>query len=147
MKMQKYIHIILSLILIVSNLSVAFSMHLCQGTVEKIKLNHLDNESCKMQKADACCSSVNDDNCNTKDKNDDDNCCIDLAYADDIQTQQIVKIFTFSAIAFEKFPKVQLIEFPKEIPKRVQKKSLDDYIASNAPPIYLLHRKLVFYQS
>ena len=151
MKMQKYIRVILSLILIVSNLSVAFSMHFCGGKIEQIKLNHLDNKVCKMQMPTSCCSDKEEANhCEVpsdKEKDKTDDCCTDLAYTDEIQQQQVVKILKVSPIIFEEFPLILSFEFPEVKNHSTSKQTLDFYVESNAPPIYILHQQLVVYEA
>lgn len=148
MKMQKYIRILLALVLIVSNLSVAFSMHLCQGSVEKIKLNHLDNEKCKMEVKSSCCSDKKEVNhCETKSDEKNDDCCQDLSLSDEIKTQQIVPVFKISPITFDENQVYISFDFPDEITSISTLKFLDSYIDSNAPPIYILHSQLVIYEA
>ena len=150
MKMQNYIRFVLSLLLIVSNLSVAFSMHFCQGQVENVKLNHLDNKVCRMQMPTSCCAEKEEKkHCEIPEEKEEtkDDCCKDLAYADDIQDQQTVDILKVSPIIFEEFPTIQYVEFSVENSITTFKKYLDFYIESNAPPIYILHKQQIFYES
>ena len=139
----------LSLVLVVSNLGVAFSMHFCQGQVEMVKLNHLDNKVCKMKQQTSCCAVKKEANhCELPQKEEqDDDCCKDLAYAEDLQDQIGVDIFKISPIDFailQTLFKVEILEF-------YQVKSvtspLDFYVQSNAPPIYILHKQLVLYEA
>lgn len=151
MKMQKYIRVILSLILILSNLSVAFSMHFCGGQIEQIKLNHLDNKVCKMQVPTSCCSDKQEVNhCETPNQkesnNKDEDCCKDLAIADELQQQQIVKVLKILPIIFEEFSTIQYFEFPDVDSKITSKQTLDFYVESNAPPIYKLNQQFIFYE-
>ncbi|MBQ0148335.1 MAG: hypothetical protein KBS93_07825 [Flavobacteriaceae bacterium] len=149
MKMQKYIRILLSLVLIISNLSVAFSMHFCQGQVEKVQLNHLDNKVCKMQQLASCCETKQTANhCKTsKENNLDEDCCKDLAYAEDFQDQIAIKVFKISPIDFFVAPTILKVVFPLDLNKTGCITPLDFYIESNAPPIYILHKQLVLYEA
>ena len=151
MKMQKYIRVFLSLILIISNLSVAFSMHFCGGQIEQIKINHLDNKVCKMQMPTSCCADKEEANhCeipSDKEKEKTDDCCTDLAYTEDIQQQQIVKILKVYPIVFEQYPLVLSSNFPDLKLQIKSKNVLDFYVESNAPPIYILHHQLVVYEA
>ncbi len=150
MKMQKYIRVILSFILVLSNLSVAFSMHLCQGNIEEIKFSQHQKKDCKQHEKPSCCAKEETNNrCDThhtKHKENDD-CCKDLAYLDDLQDQQTVEIFRFSPILFE----VKTIDFIIDpfVDELVslQLNFLDSYIESNAPPIYILNNQLVLYEA
>ncbi|MBS7334303.1 HYC_CC_PP family protein [Faecalibacter bovis] len=149
MKMQNYIRFVLSLLLIVSNLSVAFSMHFCQGQVENVKLNHFDNKICKMQMPTSCCAEKKETkHCEIPEEKPekDDDCCKDIAYADDLQDQQTVDVLKVNPIVFQEFPVVKEIEFSVKDSVITFQKYLDFYVESNAPPIYILHKKLVFYE-
>lgn len=150
MKMQNYIRVVLSLLLVVSNLSVAFSMHFCQGQVENVKLNHFDNKVCKMQMPTSCCAEKEETkHCEipVEKKDNKDDCCKDLAYADELQDQQTVDVLKVSPIVFQEFPVIQMFEFLTENSTTTFQKYLDFYVESNAPPIYILHKKLVFYEA
>lgn len=148
MKMQRYIRIILSFILILSNLSVAFSMHFCGGQVEEIKLSKLENEVCKMEMKASCCADTKPkDHCTDHKDESKDDCCHDKAYAEDLQHQQTANIFKISPLIFQEFKPIQLFEFNTISPVAAQKQFLDFYVASNAPPIYIIYRQLVFYEA
>lgn len=151
MNSQKYIRIILSFILILSNLSVAFSMHFCQGMIEEVKLNHIDNNACKIEIQTACCPPKAEENshCEFPEENskDQDDCCSDVAYSDDIQKQQTVKVLKITPVIFVVTSlETKLDEF-LEIRNSFVQTYLDSYVESNAPPIYILHRQLVLYEA
>ena len=148
--MQKYIRIILSFILILSNLSVAFSMHLCQGEIEEIKFSHQDKKVCKINEKPTCCAKNEQNKCDTshaqhKEK---DDCCKDLAYLDDLQDQHSAEVFRISPIVFDVYKIDLAIDTTFIEVKSVKKRSiLDSYIESNAPPIYILNSQLVLYEA
>lgn len=148
MKMNQYIKYILSLVLIFSNLSVAFSMHLCKGEVREIKLNHLDNNHCEMNVAKSCCPSKVDKNCEIPkgDKEEQGDCCVDLAYTDHNGFKQIVTILELTPIHYVSFETLK-VDFPV-IPNSEENKLnfLDFYVASNAPPNYIINSQLTFYE-
>ncbi|WP_322970620.1 HYC_CC_PP family protein [Faecalibacter sp. LW9] len=147
MKMQTYIRVMLSLLLIVSNLGVAFSMHFCQGQVERIKLNHFDNQVCKMQMPTSCCAEKNESkHCEIPAEDKDDDCCKDLAYADELQQQHSVDVLKITPIDYAILASVLKIEIPFEIHSKLVDSILDSYVESNAPPIYILHQQLVLYE-
>ena len=145
MKMQRYIRVILSFILILSNLSVAFSMHFCGGQVEEIKLSKLENEVCKMEMKASCCADAKP-KADHEDESKDD-CCHDQAYAEDLQNQHTSEIFRISPIIFQDFKPIQLFQFCVITPILAQKQFLDFYVESNAPPIYITYNQLVFYEA
>lgn len=149
MKMQHYIKYVLSIILIFSNLSYAFSMHFCQGEMEQVKLNHLDNNSCEMEMTTSCCPPKSESNhCEISqgETEEDDDCCKDISYSDKFvekQTVKIQKLFPISFIASE----ILQIRIPiqdEEVSN--QSNFLDFYVASNAPPNYILNSQLTFYE-
>lgn len=149
MKMQKYIRIILALVLIISNLSVAFSMHLCQGSVEEIKLNYFGKEIHHTEQKSSCCADKKVvKHCkNSEEEVMKDDCCQDLSISDEIQTQQYVPVFKLSSITFSEIPVVRTFEFPDVIDSISSFKFLDSYTESNAPPIYILHSQLIVYEA
>lgn len=149
MKMQQYIRIVLSFILILSNLNVAFSMHLCQGQIEEVKLAQIDKKVCKLDEKPSCCAvKAETDQCeDSNEKNAKDDCCEEKAYAEDLQDLLKVDVLKLSPIFFE----VNLIDFNFDynIDKNTSNRLsiLDSYIESNAPPIYILFHKLMLYEA
>ena len=147
MKMQTYIRVVLSLLLIVSNLGVAFSMHFCQGQIEMVKLNHLDNKVCKMQKPTSCCAEKEEiKHCEIPQEEKQDDCCKDLAYADDLQHQNSVDILKITPVDFAVLAVILKIDLPFVNQTKAIYALLDSYVESNAPPIYILHQQLVLYE-
>ena len=145
--MHNYIRFVLSLILIISNLSVAFSMHLCEGRIERVKLNHLDNETCKMQKPVSCCAvKAEAKHCELPEEKEDKDCCKDVAYQEDLQDQQAAEITKISPITF-----LEVVQFIlNEIAVENEEFTTHDFnfhVAANAPPIYLVHQQLLFYEA
>lgn len=150
MKMQHYIKYVLAIILIFSNLNYAFSMHFCQGEVEQIKLNHFDKNSCKMKEEMACCSpkEKQTNHCETSNEftSQHKDCCKDVSYSDKFvekQTVKIQKIVPISFIAVEVL-QLQLPVINDEVNNQLN--FLDFYVASNAPPNYILNSQLTFYE-
>lgn len=147
MKMHAYIRFVLSLLLIISNLSVAFSMHLCEGKIERVKLNHLDNQTCKMQKPVSCCAVKEEvKHCATPVEEKDEDCCKDIAYQDDFQDQQSVEIVKISPVSFLEFSQPNLNEFLFDQHVSTAH-NFEFYVVCNAPPIYLVHQQLIFYEA
>ena len=127
-------------------------MHLCQGVVEEVKLNHSRHKICKQDEKPSCCATKPvqkhcEDSENISLENQDKDCCNEQALADDIQDQQTVKVFEISPIIFN----VQQIslDFTSLLIDYSSHKlsNLDFYVASNAPPIYILNRQLVLYEA
>ena len=150
MKMQQYIKYVLSVVLIFSNLSYAFSMHFCQGVVEQVTMNHLDNNSCEMEASTSCCPPKTEKkHCelpeNNKSKKDD--CCKDISYSDKLVEKQTVKIQKLVPISFIA---AEVLQIQSPLVNEVvsnQSNFLDFYVASNAPPNYILNSQLTFYEA
>ena len=146
--MHNYIRFVLSLILIISNLSVAFSMHLCEGRIERVKLNHLDNESCKMQKPVSCCAvKAETKHCEIPEEKEDKDCCKDVAYQEDLQNQLGVDVLKITPVDLAILHSIFKIEIPEFQHTNNFNAPLDFYVQSNAPPIYILHQQLVLYEA
>ena len=149
MKMQQYIKYVLSVVLIFSNLSYAFSMHFCQGVVEQVKLNHLDNNSCEIEVSTSCCPPKEDPtHCEIPEGENQkkDDCCKDVSYSDKIVDKQVVKIqklIPINLFATEVL-QIQIPLVNDEVNNH--SKFLDFYVASNAPPNYILNSQLTFYE-
>ncbi|WP_413533302.1 HYC_CC_PP family protein [Empedobacter brevis] len=143
--MQQYIKYVLSLVLIFSNLSYAFSMHLCQGVVEQVKLNHLDNNSHETETSKSCCAAKKKSSHCEKSKKKDD-CCKDISSSDKVVEKQIVKIQKLIPITFlaSEILKIGIPILNDEINNQFN--LLDFYVASNAPPNYILNSQLTFYE-
>ncbi len=149
MKMQQYIKYVLSVVLIFSNLSYAFSMHFCQDQMEEIRLNHLDNNSCETKTKSSCCPPKSERNhCEIPEGENKkkDNCCKDISYSDKVVKKQTVKIQELVPIEFlaSEILQIQLPNSDEDIKKSIN--FLDFYVESNAPPNYILYSQLVFYE-
>ncbi|MDH0658174.1 hypothetical protein [Empedobacter sp. GD03865] len=147
--MQQYIKYVLSVVLIFSNLSYSFSMHFCQGEMEQVTMNHLDNNSCKMEVSTSCCPPKTEKkHCelpeNNKSKKDD--CCKDISYSDKFVEKQTVKIQKLIPISFivSEILQIRIPIQDEEVSN--QSSFLDFYVASNAPPNYILNSQLTFYE-
>lgn len=149
MKMQHYIKYVLSVVLIFSNLSYAFSMHFCQGVVEQVTINHLDNNSCEMEVSTSCCPPKEDPtHCEIpegENKKKDD-CCKDISYSDKFVEKQTVKIQKLVPISFIASEILQIRIPIQDEEVSNQSNFLDFYVASNAPPNYILNSQLTFYE-
>lgn len=112
-------------------------------------MNHLDNNSCEMEVSTSCCPPKTEKkHCelpeNNKSKKDD--CCKDISYSDKFvekQTVKIQKIVPIDFIASEAL-QIQIPAVNKE--ENNQLNFLDFYVASNAPPNYILNSQLTFYE-
>lgn len=150
MKMQQYIKFVLSMVLIFSNLNLAFSMHYCQDEIKEIKLNHLDNNSCELEKIKSCCTTVKQNNhCEFpkgefKKEND---CCKDISYSDKNYHKQVVSIQKIVPVHNTLVTEILQIEIPIVNSILINKKHfLAFFVDSNAPPNYIKNSQLTFYE-
>ena len=149
MKMQQYIKFVLSIVLIFSNLNLAFSMHYCQDEIKTIKLNHLGNTSCKIDKVKSCCSTLKQKNhCESpkRESKQKDDCCKDISYSDKNNHKQVVSIQKLVPI-YTLITEVLQIEIPIVNSTVISKKHfLEFFVDSNAPPNYIKNSQLTFYE-
>jgi len=117
--------------------------------VEQVKLNHLDNNSHEMGVSTSCCPPKTEKkHCelpeNNKSKKDD--CCKDISYSDKFVEKQTVKIQKLIPISFivSEILQIRIPIQDEEVSN--QSSFLDFYVASNAPPNYILNSQLTFYE-
>ena len=124
-------------------------MHLCQGIVEQVKLNHLDSNSFKKEEKTSCCLPKTESNhCKIpiEESKKKDDCCKDISYSDKFVEKQTVKIQKIVPITFiesEVLP-IQIPVINDEVNN--QSNLLYFYVESNAPPNYILYSQLTFYE-
>jgi len=150
MKMNQYIKYILSLVLIFSNLSVAFSMHFCQGEVKEIKLNQLDNQKQNVTNVKKCCSSKKKEkHCELpkkETKTHKDDCCKDISSLDNTKDQHTVKILKLIPVEFLATSVLQVPITVEDTEVNRISKFLIFFVDSNAPPNYIINSQLTFYE-
>lgn len=124
-------------------------MHFCQGEIEQVTMNHLDNNSCKMEVSTSCCPSKTEKrHCELPESNKSkkDDCCKDISYSDKFVEKQTVKIQKLVPICFLASEILQIRIPIQDEELSNQSNFLDFYVASNAPPNYILNSQLTFYE-
>jgi hypothetical protein len=129
---KKHISILLTTLLLVSNLGLAFNVHYCDNEIASITIN---SAPISKEKVDECCGIVEKDS----------KCCNDKVIKAEIKSDQIiVKSLSFDAdflsVAYDWKPVV----FVSKINFK-QRDNLTYYCDANAPPLYLLYSQYTFY--
>ncbi|MGX7667034.1 HYC_CC_PP family protein [Flavobacterium pedocola] len=140
MKINKHISFILALLLLVSNVGLAFNVHYCGGELAGVSLDYKKYEPCveeKVEEENACCATSNEhDSCCSNDK-------IDLkkSFSDEV----IVKSFQLDLGAFTFTDTWKPIVFEAVEEVAVTSDTPSFYCDSNAPPLYKLYCQYIFY--
>ena len=138
MNLKKHLSIFLALFILLVNSSASLVLHYCNDQIAYVSLVYQNNKLIDSASENSCCAS---DSIETEEEG----CCsneeintenkIDYSILKDFQ-------FDFSAVHF-------LIETPEFFAKTASfysnKKNVDYYCNSNAPPIYKLYSQLIFY--
>jgi hypothetical protein len=137
MNLKKHISIFLALFILLVNSSASLVLHYCNDQFAYVSLVYQNNKLIDSATEDSCCASdsieeeegcCSNEEINTKNK-------IDYSILKDFQ-------FDFSAVHF-------LNETPEFFAKTAyfysNKKNVDYYCNSNAPPFYKLYSQLIFY--
>ncbi len=129
---KKYISIIVTFFLLVSNLGLAFNVHYCDDEIASITINAAPTVE---QTIDECCGIVEKDL----------ECCNDKVIKAEIKSDQIiVKSVSFDAdflqVAYDWKPAVFVSKNNFK-----QRDNLTYYSDAHAPPLYLLYSRYTFY--
>jgi hypothetical protein len=138
MNLKKHISIFLALFILLVNSSASLVLHYCNDQIAYVSLVYQNNKLIDFATENSCCDSDSIDEAQ-------DGCCsnekinvakkIDYSILKDFQ-------FDFSAVHF-------LNETPEFFAKTgyfySNKKNVDYYCNSNAPPFYKLYSQLIFY--
>ena len=138
MKITKCTSLFLALLVLVSNIGLAFSVHYCGDNIAGISSAYTVYESQKNEKAtspEACCSAKAKEG---------KSCCKDKIVKIEKKSDIIVKVFSFQ------FDAVLLPEIWKPLVFQTvatvaQNKLTSYYCDANAPPLYQLYSQYVFY--
>ena len=137
MNLKRHISIFLALFILLVNSSASLVLHYCHDQIASISLAYQDNKVESSAKEDSCCAA--------DDKSDDKSCCSNQEIKVDKKIDySILKGFQFNVLA---------VTFVNEIPSLFSevdvlssnKKILDYYCDSNAPPFYKLYSQLIYY--
>lgn len=129
---KKHISILLTILLLVSNLGLAFNVHYCGNKIASITLSTIQSD----QKAELDC-------CGVVEKN--SKCCDDKIIKAEIKSDRIiVKSLSFETDFIPAASNWKPIGFVSKINFN-KREQLTYYCASHAPPLYLLYNQYTFY--
>ncbi len=137
MNLKRHISIFLALFILLVNSSASLVLHYCHDQIASISLVYQESKVATSAKEDSCCAA--------DDKTDDKSCCSNEEIKVDKKIDySILKGFQFNVLA---------VTFENEMPAffnevdvlSTNKKILDYYCDSNAPPFYKLYSQLIYY--
>jgi hypothetical protein len=138
MNFKKHISIYLALFILLVNSSASLVLHYCNDQIAYVSLVYQNNKLIDSASEDSCCASDSIES-------EEEGCCSNEEISTDKKIDySILKDFQFdfSAVHF-------LIETPEFFAKTASfysnKKNVDYYCNSNAPPFYKLYSQLIFY--
>lgn len=140
MKVKKQIVYILSFLILVSNVGMAFNVHYCGGKISGISFNYRMDESCVEKKVAVekkCCASENSQN----------SCCKNSKIKIEKTTSEnvLVKTFQLDVVTFNgvhSWQPASLFTLEEAVAK---KENPSFYCDTNAPPLYQLYSQYIFY--
>lgn len=140
MKINRHLSLVLAMLILVSNVGLAFNVHYCGGEFAGISLDYKKTEPCitkKVEKEDTCCATSNEhSSCCSNDK-------IDLKKS--ISDEVIVKSFQLDLGFFTFTDSWKPIEVASSEKKALKSDAPSFYCESNAPPLYKLYCQYIFY--
>lgn len=140
MKISKHIAVLVALLILISNIGLAFNVHYCEGNIASVSFDYKASEPCISEQnsiKDSCCAQQNTH----------ENCCenskveIKKSTTDTINNKNI-------QIDLPSFTLVEIWEstvFKSSSKISIAKESTHFYCNSNAPPFYKLYSQLIFY--
>ncbi|MBP9849932.1 MAG: hypothetical protein KBC58_10890 [Flavobacterium sp.] len=140
MNFRKHINILLAMLILVSNVGLAFNVHYCEGKISGISFNYKVDEPCveeKPTKISSCCAVENShDSCCTNDK---------VEIKKTSSENVLVKSFQLDLVTY-----IPVQEFQVSHPVSLKEVILlsenpSFYCESNAPPLYKLYSQYIFY--
>ncbi|RXR20542.1 hypothetical protein EQG63_01005 [Flavobacterium amnicola] len=140
MTFKKHINVLLAILILVSNVGLAFNVHYCEGKISGISFNYKVEEPCvdeKPTKITSCCAVENShDSCCSNDKVEikkttSENVLVKSFQLDLASYLLVQECRFFQAIL------LQEVILPSENPSF--------YCESNAPPLYKLYSQYIFY--
>ncbi len=133
MKLKKQICILLTFLILVSNVGFAFNVHYCGDKISSISFG---SETPNIQDENDCC---------LKETTKKASCCKDKKIVFQKKTtEKIVKTFSFQIDAPFLIPVCQSFVFT-EVPYFQSNVSLSYYCDANAPPLYKLYNQYLLY--
>lgn len=137
MKCKKCLLFLLSFLIVLSSLGVAFNVHFCKGTIASIAPEFSQTKTCEM-------SEITDKKSCCKKKNTSKKCCSDKKVSFKSKAEKISFKPSFIFDAYFVSKEVNIIFESSSIFIQNSKKEYYSF-ESNAPPLYKLYCKLTFY--
>lgn len=141
MKIKAHIAFLLSFLILVSNVGMAFNVHYCEGKISGVSFNYKTEEPCIEEKPcvveKSCCAKQDThDECCKNDKVD-----IKKTASDNV----LVKNFQLDLASFIPAQEYNFSQFVvlKEFVQKSENPSF--YCDTNAPPLYKLYSQYIFY--
>ncbi|MFM9988203.1 HYC_CC_PP family protein [Flavobacterium sp.] len=132
MRIRKHISILLAVLLLVSNVGLAFNVHYCGGEIASVSLK---NPFFNQNTEDSCCGVVEKKS----------NCCNDKVLKFDKKSDNsIVKLVSFqidTPFVFQEWKPIVFGEKPVFENRRIVSYTCN----ANAPPIFKRNCQLIFY--
>lgn len=139
MKFKKCTSLLLALLLLVSNMGLAFNVHFCEGRIASVSSIFTVEEVCEMKAQPAekgCCAQ--------KSKSHKDCCKDKLVDLQDDSQEVIIKTVTFQFDMTSVLPEWKPFVFAKVT--AVKKNEILTYCCdANAPPLYKRYHQYIFY--
>lgn len=140
MKIKKHIVFLLSFLILVSNVGMAFSVHYCEGKISGVSFSYKTEELCVEQKVEvnkACCGQENSHKA----------CCKNSKVEIEKTTTEnvLVKTFHLDLATFAGFDFWNSSPYfsTDEVVEKSENPSF--YCDTNAPPLYQLYSQYIFY--
>jgi hypothetical protein len=134
MSFKRHISIFLALFILLVNSSASLVLHYCHDQIASVSLVYQES---KPSEEDSCCAA--DDNSDEK------SCCSNEEIKVDKKIDySLLKGFQFQVLAIH-FLNETTTFFNENNDLKSNKKVLDYYCDSNAPPFYKLYSQLIFY--
>lgn len=139
MKLNRHISILLAMLILVSNVGLAFNVHYCHGEVSSVSLAYKLEEPCNdhhKEDKKSCCATAGESH---------KKCCDnDIVKLEDKGDNIIVKSFQLDLAAFCQISEWKPVQFYDEVPVG-KEQSPSFYCEANAPPLFKLYCQYIFY--
>lgn len=140
MKFNKHISILLTFLILASNMGFAFNVHYCHGEVSSVSFAYKIEEPCNdhhEQEAKSCCAAAGDSH---------KKCCKNdlVKLQDDSQDNIIVKSLQLDLSAFYAVEEWKPVMVSAEAPLFLTA-TPSFYCEAHAPPLFKLYCQYIFY--
>lgn len=140
MKIKAHIVFLLSFLILVSNVGMAFNVHYCEGKISGVSFNYKTEEPCIEEKPSvekSCCAKQNThDKCCKNDKVD-----IKKTTSENV----LVKSFQLDLASFIPAQEYSFSQFVVSKDVVIKSENPSFYCDTNAPPLYKLYSQYIFY--